>query len=191
MRIYFPHLTKLQPTIVSSVIKLSEEIGELSREITKYPYTLKGILSELLDVGQVCATMMFLVENEDAKTAVKAHQWKLFNKGYLKKIRDDCGIEDLDGDKVLYLPRLDIRPTLQDTFMKLTEEAGELAERVGKKSGLNGEAVDVVGQELMGDLLDVAQTCVTMLYVLAEDNYIDVDKLLAEHKKKLVEHGYR
>ncbi len=189
MRVYFPKLTKLQPTIVSSLIKLSEEIGELSREITKYPYSIKGVLTELLDVGQVCATMMFLVKNENATAAVNSHVWKLYNKGYLKRMDTAAGIMDKDGNKVLYLPRLDIQPTLHETFLKLTEEAGELAQRVGKKQGMNGEP-NGEDQALMADLLDVAQTCVTMLYVLVDENYIDIDRLLADHKKKLAEHGY-
>lgn len=190
MKVYFPRLTKLRPTLVSSVIKLTEEIGELSREITKYPYALKGILTELMDVGQVCATMMFLVEDENATTAINSHILKLHNKGYLKRMETPAGIVDKDGDKVLYLPRLDITPTVQETFLKLTEEAGELAHRVGKESGMSGEKNSEANKALMADLLDVAQTCVTMLYILVEENYIDVNRLLAEHKKKLKEHGY-
>ena len=190
MKVYFPRLTKLKPTLVSSVIKLTEEIGELSREITKYPYALKGILTELMDVGQVCATMMFLVEDENATTAINSHVLKLYNKGYLRKMETPAGIVDKDGDKVLYLPRLDIAPTVQETFLKLTEEAGELAHHVGKENGMSGEKNAETTKALMGDLLDVAQTCVTMLYILVDENYIDVERLLSEHKKKLKEHGY-
>ncbi len=162
----------------------------MSREITKYPYALKGVLTELMDVGQVCATMLFLVEDENATTAINSHILKLHNKGYLKRMETSAGIVDKDGDKVLYLPRLDITPTVQDTFLKLTEEAGELANRVGKQSGMSGEKNTETSKALMGDLLDVAQTCVTMLYILVDENYIDVNRLLAEHKKKLKEHGY-
>ena len=190
MRIYFPRLAKLSPTIISSVIKLSEEIGELSREITRKPQSREGILSELLDVAQVCATMMFLAEGEDVREAVKAHVWKLYGKGYLRKVPTDVGVRDCNGDKVFVLPPLDIQPTLEETFFKLSEEAGELAQGVGKRRNMSGEKNVPTDYGLVGDLLDVMQTCVTMLYIFVDEWGIDVDALLATHKAKLKEHRY-
>ncbi|MBX6351205.1 MAG: MazG-like family protein, partial [Clostridia bacterium] len=95
--------------------------------------------------------------------------------------------------KTISLPRLNgLRPTLESTALKLMEEAGELAEAIGKLRSLSGEAVpdgrsayDVIGREL----LDVAQTAVTMMFVL-EDQGVDVARVLRAHIEKLVARGY-
>lgn len=36
-------------------------------------------------------------------------------------------------------PRLDLQPTMESTMIKLVEEAGELAELIGKARGMSGE----------------------------------------------------
>lgn len=95
--------------------------------------------------------------------------------------------------KTISLPRLTgLRPTLESTALKLMEEAGELAEAIGKLRALSGERIpdgrsfyDVIGREL----LDVAQTAVTMMFVL-EDQGVDVGRVMREHVEKLVRRGY-
>lgn len=95
--------------------------------------------------------------------------------------------------KTISLPRLTgLRPTLESTTLKLMEEAGELAEAIGKLRALSGEPIpdgrsfyDVIGREL----LDVAQTAVTMMFVL-EDQGVDVARVMRAHIEKLVRRGY-
>lgn len=97
--------------------------------------------------------------------------------------------------KGLELPRLDgLTPTLESTALKLMEEAGELGAAIGKVRGLSGErerwteedALDHVAAEL----LDVAQTAVTMMFVLEKDYRIDVSAMVEVHLKKLRKKGY-
>jgi NTP pyrophosphatase (non-canonical NTP hydrolase) len=97
--------------------------------------------------------------------------------------------------KEIHLPRLDgLRPTLESTALKLMEEAGELGAAIGKFRGLSGERVSTTEaeaiQHVARELLDVAQTAVTMMFVLEESHGINLDELLAEHIEKLVRKGY-
>jgi NTP pyrophosphatase (non-canonical NTP hydrolase) len=96
--------------------------------------------------------------------------------------------------KTLALPKLQgLRPTLESTALKLMEEAGELGAAIGKYRGLSGEtplpareALRRVAQEL----LDVAQTAITMMFVLEETYGIDVADVMRAHLEKLARRGY-
>jgi len=74
------------------------------------------------------------------------------------------------------------------------EEAGELAQAIGKYRGLSGEKVNLdeqtVIREIAKELLDVAQTAITMMFVMEQDYGIDVDTVLKEHWAKLERKGY-
>ncbi len=97
--------------------------------------------------------------------------------------------------KTIALPRLaGLRPTLESTALKLQEEAGELAEAIGKYRALSGERRRHPPQQVMGtigqELLDVAQTAITMMFVLEEQYGVDLQSLLEEHVRKLAAKGY-
>lgn len=78
--------------------------------------------------------------------------------------------------------------------MKLMEEAGELGAAISRYKGLNNMkpigTTDDMANELVKELLDVAQTAVTMMFVLQEQYGLDIDSLLHEHIEKLVGKGY-
>ena len=98
-------------------------------------------------------------------------------------------------EKVISLPRLDrLSPTLESTALKLMEEAGELAQAIGKLRGLSGETCTEdtrqVMQKVTRELLDVAQTAVSMMFVLEEHYGINIETSLEEHRRKLREKGY-
>lgn len=98
-------------------------------------------------------------------------------------------------EKGILLPKLDrLNPTLESTLVKLLEEAGELAQAVGKFRGLNGERVTLSEQQAMQviarELLDVAQTTVSMMFVLEEQHGVDLDEALRDHIAKLEAKGY-
>ncbi len=95
----------------------------------------------------------------------------------------------------LSFPKLTgLRPTLESTALKLMEEAGELAQAIGKFRGMSGETGALPGQEslglIAGELLDVAQTAATMMYVLQDQHGVDLDTLMAQHEAKLKTKGY-
>jgi NTP pyrophosphatase (non-canonical NTP hydrolase) len=97
--------------------------------------------------------------------------------------------------KILSLPRLNrLNPTLESTALKLMEEAGELAQCIGKYRGLSGEMVqmaeETVVEEIAKELLDVAQTAVTMMFVMEEKFGIDIAELVQKHLEKLLLKGY-
>lgn len=97
--------------------------------------------------------------------------------------------------KHISLPKLNnLQPNIESTCLKLMEEAGELAQAVGKFRGLNGENVDMSDNEvvelLSSELLDVAQVAVSMMFVLEEKYDININECLDEHVAKLIKKGY-
>jgi len=97
--------------------------------------------------------------------------------------------------KILSLPRLNmLNPTLESTALKLMEEAGELAQCIGKYRGLSGEAVNMneetIVEEIAKELLDVAQTAVTMMFVMEEQFGVNIELLRQKHLDKLTQKGY-
>lgn len=98
--------------------------------------------------------------------------------------------------KEIRLPRLRglDRVTLESTLIKLAEEMGELAQYIGKFRGLNGENIDKAEAELLdgltAELLDVAQTAITMMYVLEDTYGVDISAKVEQHIDKLRRKGY-
>ena len=98
--------------------------------------------------------------------------------------------------KVIALPKLNQwEPSLESTALKLMEEAGELAQAIGKFRGLSGEHIegyteDEVMYMISQELLDVAQTAVSMMYVLEEQYQVDIGTALDKHIQKLIDKGY-
>ena len=97
--------------------------------------------------------------------------------------------------KNLSLPKLNqLNPTLESTALKLMEEAGELAQVIGKFRGLSGEQIsmdeETIVREVANELLDVAQTAVTMMFVLEDEFGIDIQDAVQRHCDKLEKKGY-
>lgn len=98
--------------------------------------------------------------------------------------------------KTIALPKLNLlQPSLESTALKLMEEAGELGAAIARYKGYGGiqplpknrsELAMDVGQEL----LDVAQTAITMMFVLEEQYGLDVESVVASHVQKLINKGY-
>lgn len=97
--------------------------------------------------------------------------------------------------KSISLPRLNnLKPNIESTALKLMEEAGELAQLIGKYRGLNGEnckmeegqAIDRIAEEL----LDVAQVAISMMFVLEESYSINIEEKVNSHIEKLIRKGY-
>lgn len=91
--------------------------------------------------------------------------------------------------RTIALPRLNrLEPTLEGTALKLMEEAGELAKTILglTEEGRQGPALSRVAL----DLLDVAQTAITMMYVLEEQYEVDLAGALERHLAKLMDKGY-
>ncbi|MBX6352552.1 MAG: MazG-like family protein [Thermoflavifilum sp.] len=97
--------------------------------------------------------------------------------------------------KTISLPRLTgLRPTLESTMLKITEEVGELAQAIGKFRGLSGERevrdeAEVV-RAIVTELLDVAQTATSMMFVIEELYGINMDEEIERHVEKLRQKGY-
>lgn len=97
--------------------------------------------------------------------------------------------------KQISLPKLNnLQPRLESTCLKLMEEAGELAQAIGKFRGMNGEKVDLDEREVVEliskELLDVAQVAVSMMFVLEEEYGINIKEKVDDHIEKLVKKEY-
>lgn len=213
--IYLPKLNQLTPTLDSTLLKIMEEGGELARAVLKFlpcegtlfldseegrqsRLLLQDVAEELLDVAQTCVTMLFVMEESyriQVDTLIDSHLKKLEDKGYaFDKVRT-YSITTTGNFKYLHLPRLRMQQvTLLTTVCKIQEELGELTQFLGKRAGASGEAAEL-GQEeaLLGcaeELLDVAQCCFTMMYILAETYQVDMESLTEGHIEKLRRKGY-
>ena len=98
---YFPELNGLDKiTMETTALKLMEEAGELSQAISKFrglngetvnmseKEIVEKIVSELLDVMQVCATMTYVLQknyNINMESELEKHISKLKKKGYVKE----------------------------------------------------------------------------------------------------------
>lgn len=97
--------------------------------------------------------------------------------------------------KTIALPKLNnLSPTMESTALKLMEETGELAQAIGKFRGMSGEQTKYQEQEVMEliskELLDVAQTAVSMMFVLEEEYGVNIEKTRERHLEKLISKGY-
>jgi NTP pyrophosphatase (non-canonical NTP hydrolase) len=74
------------------------------------------------------------------------------------------------------------------------EEAGELAQAIGKYRGMSGERAypeeALVLRLILEELVDVAQTAVTMMYVLEREYDADIAAALGDHVEKMIQKGY-
>lgn len=204
--IRLPRLRGLQPSLFSTLLKGIEEAGELSREILKlysqnegeYPKTIQRISEELLDVAQTCVTMIFVLEDEFeiwSDDLVIQHLDKLRKKGYHFSEENDYRVVTDGNWKLLNLPQLDLpNVTLLLTVAKIQEELGELTQFLGKGTGASGESIDLQNphayENAALELLDIAQCCFTMMYLLADEHGIDLRDLVESHIAKLVARGY-
>ncbi|SDE64373.1 MazG nucleotide pyrophosphohydrolase domain-containing protein [Sporomusa acidovorans] len=218
--IYLPKLNNLNPTLDSTLLKAMEEAGELARAVLKFiPWEklspaelahqpvaaelLNDVKEELLDVAQTCVTMIFVMEDNfgiDADSLIGEHLAKLIDKGYAY---DDSQsyrittIKKLHGGNYKYisLPHLELADvTLLTTVCKIQEELGELTQFLGKHAGASGEqarlTVNQVNRGAALELLDVAQCCFTMMYILAQRHAVHIPSLVAGHVDKLRRKGY-
>lgn len=213
--IRLPKLNRLTPTLDSTLLKLMEEAGELARAVLKFlPYEQEGmpagartpvaetllqdVAAELLDVAQVCVSMIFVMEDRygiQADGMIHAHLAKLDAKGYRYDHGQDYRIENEAGFKYIKLPRLALSGvTLLTTVCKVQEELGELTQFLGKYSGANGEAMRLSSADVYRgtalELLDVAQCCFTMMYLLAEKYDVEIAAVVKDHIAKLKRKGY-
>jgi NTP pyrophosphatase (non-canonical NTP hydrolase) len=97
--------------------------------------------------------------------------------------------------KSISLPRLNnLKPNIESTALKLMEEAGELAQLIGKFRGLNGESFEMEEKEVIEkiseELLDVAQVAVSMMFVLEETYDVDIQQKVDQHIQKLINKRY-
>lgn len=97
--------------------------------------------------------------------------------------------------KTISLPKLNrLTPTLESTALKLMEEAGELAQAIGKLRGMSGEKVELSEHEaisnITNELLDVAQTAVSMMFVMEDKYGVNIEESLEKHIDKLRKKGY-
>ena len=214
-KLKLPRLKNLSPTLESTMLKLIEESGELARSVLAFlAYehlspdelskdimglkTLGEVSGELLDVAQTCVTMIFVVEDNfqiRMEELIESHLAKLRDKGYDYDPTDHYYIISNHNYKYIHLPRLFMKDvTLLKTACKIQEELGEAGQFWGKGNAQSGETNRLPsGEVLRGyclELLDIAQCCFTMMYILEQRYNVDLDRLVAGHIAKLQQKGY-
>ena len=203
--IKLPRLDLLAPSMDSTLLKIMEEAGELARAVllfedNKTDANLLSVAEELLDVAQTCVTMIFVLEDSydiNPGEMIGSHLEKLKRKGYPFNLAVKYYIQSTDHYKYLLLPKLDLPDvTLLKTVCKIQEEVGELAQVLGKKARKSGENLlqfvtmrTLLHQSAL-ELLDIAQCCFTMLYLLEGQYRLEIGQLLEKHYAKLIEKGY-
>ena len=210
-----PKLNRLTPTLYSTLLKIVEESGELARATLAFlPYerlrsaeitesaaareALAEVNGELLDVAQTCVTMLFVMEENYELVIddlIERHLDKLKAKKYAFRQDQVYKLYTEDNYKYMSLPKLLLpEVTLLRTVCKIQEEVGELTQYLGKKAGASGENHVLENKKVMlgsaGELLDVAQCCFTMMYILAEKYDVDIENLIQLHIAKLKIRGY-
>ncbi len=197
-----PKLKGLNPTLDSTLLKMMEEIGELSEQLElleENENSITNAAEELLDLAQTVVTLMFVFEDEGIilKEWLHDHAKKLIEKGYLEKNNYSEKILVKSDEKFQYLclPKLNIKGvTLEKTLINISKAMGRIAQARGKFRGLNGEKLTADSKEvdrIMGlSLLHVAQCCYTMMYVLKSQYNIDMDEVVKKHLEKLKKKGY-
>ena len=218
--IYLPKLNNLKPTLDSTLLKAMEEAGELARAVLKFmPWEklspaelakqpaaillLTDVKEELLDVAQTCVTMIFVMEDNfgiDADSLIGEHLAKLAEKQYAYDNNQSYRIATVKNNyggnyKSISLPHLNLNEvTLLTTVCKIQEELGELTQFLGKYAAASGErsclTADEINRGAALELLDVAQCCFTMMYILAERYAVNIPELVASHVDKLKRKGY-
>lgn len=93
----------------------------------------------------------------------------------------------------IVLPRLNrLVPSLESTFHKLVEEQGELSEAI--LSWMEEQGTPRAREALLNvarELLDVAQTCISMTFVLEElAPDVRLEQMIDDHLDKLLRKGY-
>lgn len=213
--LYLPKLNHLTPTLDSTLLKIMEEAGELARAVLAFlPYqdwsseeiekndlashNLSEVVAELLDTAQTCVTMIFVMEEQISfkiDDLLTDHLQKLVAKNYGYTEKPNYSIRSEGQYKYLALPELHLPDvTLLTTVCKIQEELGELAEVLGKLAGRSGENCQTPKDDLNRlcalELLDVAQCCCTMMYILGEQYSVDMAEFLSRHIAKLKLRGY-
>ena len=203
-----PRLDNLKPTLHSTVFKTMEEAGELSRAVLQFldatktqdasaAALLDEVAAELLDVAQTCVTMIFVLEETglNIDQLLSTHLDKLQKKGYAVDANGRYQLATRGNKKYLCLPKLQMPGVdLLTTVCKIQEELGELTQCLGKNTAASGEVNRIDAGEALKraalELLDVAQCCFTMAYVLHEQHDVDLPAVVERHIAKLIRRGY-
>lgn len=97
----------------------------------------------------------------------------------------DPGLQKKYIPESLALPRLNgLTPGIDSTILKMVEETGELSQQLERLEAGKGSI-----EAVAGELLDLAQTVVTLIFVFEKEG-IKVQEWLQEHIEKLIAKEY-
>ena len=112
-------------------------------------------------------------------------------------LKESCGPRPITS---ITFHRLNgLTPTFSSCRDKVYEEIGEVMQLLGKGQRASGERTTLEPEQdshadwvyrVFEEILDSAQALVTMAFVLAEENNIDVPGETGRHEAKLVSKGY-
>lgn len=208
-----PELNNLQPNEFSTFKKLVEEIAECNDSIKylddwensynvnifllsdseiriirkKYKELLNNVLSEIVDVAQVCASQLFVFERKSKINSIISE--------YKKE-------ENLTEKNFTFFTENNIRNirfspkttnSLKSVMNEIISYCGNIAQ-LSKFSGENGETPiydnEKVFKEYVFNLIKIMNCCFTLISSMKTKYSLNVDKLFEKHIKKLKNKGY-
>lgn len=209
-----PELNCLKPDEHTTFKKLVEEIAECNTaledltnfekkhstnwlslsdlEVIKirdeYKSKLSNVLSEIMDIAQVCASQLFVFEKKGLNISCFFKEYSKIN-----KLKDDVVFYTKRNCRYVFLPKNDDETSIQIVMNKIIFCMGIIAQ-LDKFTGKNGEIPVLEFSEAINkyifNLLDIIQCCFNLLFSMKEKYFIDIESLFKNHLSKLIKKGY-
>lgn len=225
-----PKLSLPNITVTSTFYKLIEEIGEAQVEFDKlhdfekqnivnalmlsdeelekrrheFKELLKYSLKELVDITQVCVSLLFVFEEtnkvtkKDLKSVLEKHLIEISEKNNNTVFNmDDFYIIEKKNYKYMNLPFINREMSIRKTLSDILKVCGYYAQLVGKYSKMNGETKlqkDISEKEIVHEslkcIIQIAQNSLDLLKLMSKKYNIDLEQIFNEHINKLKLRGY-
>ncbi|MEF9933753.1 MAG: hypothetical protein RR898_00610 [Clostridium sp.] len=212
-----PELNLLKPNEQTTFKKLVEEIAECSQSIEElreyedknntnclllsdkevyrlreeYKLKLNNVLGEIMDIAQVCASQLFVFENNGVNVEsvfseyIKGKEESTYKNKSIFELKENC--------RYVYFAPTNCETTLERTMNFIIFSMGRIAQ-LGKFIGDNGE-VPVIdknesNKKYVLELFSIVEYCFNLLYSMEERYNINIEKIFDEHVEKLIKKGY-
>ncbi|MEF9951830.1 MAG: hypothetical protein RR840_00215 [Clostridium sp.] len=212
-----PELNLLKPNEQTTFKKLVEEIAECShsieelrdyeeknntnclllsdREVVRlreeYKLKLNNVLGEIMDIAQVCASQLFVFENNSVNVQrffeeyIEAKNKNVATNQIIFELKENC--------RYIYFAPTNNEITLEKTMNLIIFSMGKIAQ-LGKFIGASGEIPvidkDESNKKYVLELFSIVEYCFNLLYSMEERYSINIEKIFDEHVDKLIKKGY-
>jgi hypothetical protein len=167
----------------TNYLLLSDNEVHLIRE--EYKRRLYDVMSEIMDIAQVCASQLFVFEVKGISVQ------KLFNEYNDVALKTVFHVEN--NCRYVHFEATGAKTNLQSTMNLIILAMGNIAQ-LGKFTGDNGEVPTIDRTEsdkkYVSELFEIIQHCFNLLYNMKDKYNIEMEQLFESHVEKLVAKGY-